>query len=66
MYILFFSTLAHELNGPARARKPAELTLWLVNLTSQVELARYLNESARTQTSRAELARYPPLYFTVV
>jgi hypothetical protein len=40
MFILFFSVLARELNEPVRARKRAELTLWLVTLTSRVELAR--------------------------
>jgi hypothetical protein len=41
MYILFFSALSRELNEPVRARKRAELTMWLVNLMSRAELARY-------------------------
>jgi hypothetical protein len=39
----------------------AELVLWLGCLTSRAEPARFLNEPARARSSRAELARYPPL-----
>jgi hypothetical protein len=37
------------------------LVLWLVSLMSRAEPARFLNEPARAWSSRAELARYPPL-----
>ena len=61
---MYFLYLARELNEPARAfNEPsrAELTFWLVRITSRAELARYLNEPERAEPERAELARYPAL-----
>jgi hypothetical protein len=43
----------------------AELVLWLGCLTSRAEPARFLNKPARARSSRAELARYPPLKINI-
>ena len=53
---MYFLYLARELNEPARVfNEPsrAELSFWLVRITSRAELARYLNEPERAEPSRA-------------
>jgi hypothetical protein len=50
--------LVRAINEPSRAN------LFLVLLTSQAELARYLNEPDQAESSQAELARRPPLHET--
>jgi hypothetical protein len=61
MYTIFCcgSRAKRASSSPQTSR--AELVLWLGSLTSRAESARFLNEPARARSSRAELARYPPL-----
>jgi len=61
MYNIFCSGSRAKRASSSSQTSRAELVLWLGCLTSRAEPARFLNEPARARSSRAELARYPPL-----
>jgi hypothetical protein len=61
MYTIFCSGSRAKRASSSSQTSRAELVLWLGCLTSRAEPARFLNEPARARSSRAELARYPPL-----
>jgi hypothetical protein len=61
MYTIFYSGSRAKRASSNSQMSRAELVLWLGCLTSRAEPARFLNEPARARSSRAELARYPPL-----
>jgi hypothetical protein len=62
MYTIFYSGSRAKRASSSSQTSRAELVLWLGCLTSRAEPARPLNEPARARSSRAELARYPPLF----
>jgi hypothetical protein len=64
MYNIFCSGSRAKRASSSSQTSRAELVLWLGCLTSRAEPARFLNEPARARSSRAELARYPPLTTT--
>jgi hypothetical protein len=61
MYTIFCCGSRAKRASSSSQTSRAELVLWLGSLTSRAEPARFLNEPARARSSRAELARYPPL-----
>ena len=61
MYTIFCCGSRAKRASSSSQTSRAELVLWLGCLTSRAEPARFLNEPARARSSRAELARYPPL-----
>jgi hypothetical protein len=65
MYTIFCCGSRAKRASSSSQTSRAELVLWLGSLTSRAEPARFLNEPARARSSRAELARYPPLARTM-
>jgi hypothetical protein len=61
MYTIFCCGSRAKRASSSSQTSRAELVLWLGCLTSRAEQARSLNEPAQARSSRAELARYPPL-----